>query len=348
MSLPPEFDENVSLATMNSLAVQASARWFAEVRSGEELKSLLDGAARRNLATLILGGGSNLVFASDFDGLVLRMSIAGRRWEQVEGDSAVLVLGAGENWHESVLYAASAGYRGIENLALIPGTAGAAPVQNIGAYGVELKDTLVSVTALDRDTGEWVILGNEECEFGYRDSLFKHRPGRYVITELRLRLSRSRALSLEYADLANYFDGEDASALTPLEVAEAVMAVRRRKLPDPQQIPNAGSFFKNPVVEMSVWEALKAAYPDIPGYPGNGSAKLAAAWLIDQCGWKGFRNGRVGVHNRQALVLINHSGGDGSDVLALADRIRKDVLARFGVMLEMEPGVIPPECALGV
>lgn len=347
MSFSPELDENVSLAAMNSLAVQASARWFAEARSGEELRSLLDEAARRNLATLILGGGSNLVFAGDFDGLVLRMSIAGRHWEQVEDDSAVLVLGAGENWHESVLYAASAGYCGIENLALIPGTAGAAPVQNIGAYGVELKDTLVSVTALDRDTGEWVVLANEECEFGYRDSLFKHRPGRYVITELRLRLSRSRALSLEYADLANYFDDEDASALTPLDVAEAVMAVRRRKLPDPEQIPNAGSFFKNPVVEMSVWEALKAAYPDIPGYPGNGSAKLAAAWLIDQCGWKGFRNGRVGVHNRQALVLINHSGGCGSDVLALADRIREDVLARFGVTLEMEPGVIPPECALG-
>ncbi|MDX1599278.1 MAG: UDP-N-acetylmuramate dehydrogenase [Marinobacter sp.] len=347
MSLPPALEEHVSLAAMNSLAVPASARWFAEVTSGQELESLLEVAEQRDLATLILGGGSNLVFAGDFDGLVLHMAITGRCWEHVDGDSAVLVLGAGENWHESVLYAASAGYRGIENLALIPGTVGAAPVQNIGAYGVELKDTLVSVTALDRKTGEWVVLANEDCGFGYRDSLFKHQPGRYVITELRLRLCRSRELTLGYADLANYFDGADTSILKALDVAQAVMAVRRRKLPDPEQIPNAGSFFKNPIVGRKVWDELKLAYPDMPGYPGNGTAKLAAAWLIDQCGWKGFRNDRVGVHNRQALVLINHSGGSGSDVLALAERIRQDVLARFGVALEMEPGVIPPDRALG-
>ncbi|MEQ9546598.1 MAG: UDP-N-acetylmuramate dehydrogenase [Marinobacter sp.] len=347
MSLSPALEEHVSLAAMNSMAIPASARWFAEVTSGQELESLLEVAAQKDLATLILGGGSNLVFAGDFDGLVLHMSITGRRWEQVDGDSAVLVLGAGENWHESVLYAASAGYRGIENLALIPGTAGAAPVQNIGAYGVELEDTLVSVTALDRRTGEWVVLANEECGFGYRDSLFKHQPGRYVITELRLRLCRSRELSLGYADLANYFDGADTSTLKALDVAQAVMAVRRRKLPDPEQTPNAGSFFKNPVVDQKVWDELKSAYPDMPGYPGEGTAKLAAAWLIDQCGWKGFRNNRVGVHNRQALVLINHSGGNGSDVLALAERIRQDVMARFGVALEMEPGVIPPDGALG-
>ncbi|WP_297793684.1 UDP-N-acetylmuramate dehydrogenase [uncultured Marinobacter sp.] len=347
MSLPPALEEHVSLAAMNSLAVPASARWFAEVTSGQELESLLEVAEQRDLATLILGGGSNLVFAGDFDGLVLHMGITGRCWEHVDGDSAILVLGAGENWHESVLYAASAGYRGIENLALIPGTVGAAPVQNIGAYGVELKDTLVSVTALDRKTGEWVVLANEDCGFGYRDSLFKHQPGRYVITELRLRLCRSRELTLGYADLANYFDGAGTSNLKALDVAQAVMAVRRRKLPDPEQIPNAGSFFKNPIVDRKVWGELKLAYPDMPGYPGNGTAKLAAAWLIDQCGWKGFRNDRVGVHNRQALVLINHSGGSGSDVLALAERIRQDVLARFGVALEMEPGVIPPDRALG-
>lgn len=348
MSLPPELDEHVSLTAMNSMAIPASARWFAKVTSGQDLQALLGVAAQKGLSTLILGGGSNLIFAGDFDGLVLHMSIPGRRWEQVDGDSAVLVLGAGENWHESVLYAASAGYRGIENLALIPGTAGAAPVQNIGAYGVELKDTLVSVTAFDRKTGEWVVLANEDCDFGYRDSLFKHQPGRYVITELRLRLCRSRELSLGYADLANYFEGADKSALTAQDVAQAVMAVRRRKLPEPQQIPNAGSFFKNPVVDLRVWEELKLAYPEMPGYPGDQTAKLAAAWLIDQCGWKGFRNDRVGVHNRQALVLINHSGGTGSDVLALAERIRQDVQARFGVALEMEPGVIPLDGALRV
>ncbi|MEX2474845.1 UDP-N-acetylmuramate dehydrogenase [Marinobacter sp.] len=341
MKLPANIRENVSLQAMNSLGIDVSARWYGEATSGNRLISLLDFADEEGLETLVLGGGSNLVFAGDFPGLVARLAITGRRWEQVEGDSAILVLGGGENWHEAVLYAASAGYRGIENLALIPGTAGAAPVQNIGAYGVELKDTLVSVTVLDRNTGSWRVIHCEECDFAYRDSVFKRQPGRYVITELRLHLSRSAPLTLVYADLAGYFDEQEIPALTPLDVAQAVMAVRRRKLPDPQQMPNAGSFFKNPVVPLADWENLKAEHPDMPGYPGPVTAKLAAAWLIDQCGWKGFRNARVGVHNRQALVLINHSGGTGADVLSLAERIRRDVQARFGVTLDMEPGVIP-------
>ena len=341
MSLPADIREHVSLQAMNSLGIAASARWSVDVDSDTQLGPILDYADREGLPTLILGGGSNLVFADDYSGLVVRMAIAGRRWEQVEADSAVLVLGAGENWHESVLYAAAAGYRGIENLALIPGTAGAAPVQNIGAYGVELGDSLVSVTVLDREAGQWRVIANEDCDFAYRDSLFKRQPGQFVITELRLRLSRSRPLALGYADLADYFDGQNTEELTPLDVAQAVMAVRRRKLPDPQQVPNAGSFFKNPVVSLATWDKLKSDYPDMPGYPGAQTAKLAAAWLIDQCGWKGYRNERVGVHNRQALVLINHSGGNGTDVLTLAERIRKDVVKRFGVALEMEPGVIP-------
>lgn len=347
MNRPAEIRENVSLHALNSLAIDASARWYADVTSDDQLATLLAFADQEGLETLILGGGSNLVFAGNFDGLVLHMALAGRRWEQVEGDSAVLVLGAGESWHDAVLYAAAAGYRGIENLALIPGTAGAAPVQNIGAYGVELRDSLVSVTVLDRESGDWQVLANEDCAFAYRDSLFKHKPGRYVITELRLRLSRSQALALGYADLRDYFEGQKTDELTPLDVAQAVMAVRRRKLPDPQQMPNAGSFFKNPVVSLAQWEALKAEHPDMPGYPGRDTAKLAAAWLIDQCGWRGFRDERVGVHNRQALVLINHSGGSGADVLALADRIQKDVDARFGVQLEREPGVIPARKASG-
>jgi UDP-N-acetylmuramate dehydrogenase len=238
------------------------------------------------------------------------------------------------------MYAASAGYRGIENLALIPGTVGAAPVQNIGAYGAELRDTLLEVSALDRHTGHEVTLTNSLCHFSYRDSVFKHEPGRYIITSVRLRLSRSRPFSLDYRDLAEYFDGRGARDLTPLDVANGVMAVRRRKLPDPAQLPNAGSFFKNPVVPLDTWHSLQQSYPDIAGYPGDKCAKVAAAWLIDQCGWKGYRNGKVGVHNRQALVLVNHSNGTGQDVLALADRIRSDVDVRFGIALEMEPGVV--------
>lgn len=340
MNSQPLIRENVFLGDMNSLGIAARAQYFVAVTSVEALQQALSWASEKSVAPLILGGGSNLVFAGDYPGLVIRMAIARRCWEHVDGDEATLMLGAGENWHESVLYAASAGYRGIENLALIPGTVGAAPVQNIGAYGTELQDTLLEVSALDRHTGHEVTLTNSLCHFSYRDSVFKHEPGRYVITTVRLRLSRSRPFSLDYRDLAEYFDGQDTRSLTPLDVANGVMAVRRRKLPDPAQIPNAGSFFKNPVVPLDTWCSLQQSYPDIAGYPGDNSAKVAAAWLIDQCGWKGYRNGKVGVHNRQALVLVNHSNGNGQDVLALADRIRIDVEARFGIALEMEPGVV--------
>lgn len=340
MISPPRIQENVFLGEMNSLGIAARARYFVSVTSLEALREALNWASAESAQPLILGGGSNLVFAGDYQGLVIRMANARRCWEHVDGDGATLVLGAGENWHDVVMYAAAAGYRGIENLALIPGTVGAAPVQNIGAYGTELRDTLLEVSALDRHTGHEVTLTNSLCHFSYRDSVFKHEPGRYVITTVRLRLSRSRPFSLDYRDLAEYFDGQDARCLTPLDVANGVMAVRRRKLPDPSQLPNAGSFFKNPVVTLDTWHSLQQSYPDIAGHPGDDSAKVAAAWLIDQCGWKGYRNGRVGVHNRQALVLVNHSNGNGQDVLALADRIRRDVEARFGIALEMEPGVV--------
>lgn len=337
---PPRIQKNVFLGEMNSLGIAARARYFVSVTSLEALQDALNWASGESVEPLILGGGSNLVFAGDYPGLVIRMAIARRYWEHIDGDEATLVLGAGENWHDVVMYAAAAGYRGIENLALIPGTVGAAPVQNIGAYGCELRDTLVEVSALDRRTGHEVRLSNSLCHFSYRDSVFRHEPGRYVITTVRLRLSRSRPFALDYRDLAEYFDGQDARRLTPLDVANGVMAVRRRKLPDPDQLPNAGSFFKNPVVSLETWHALQQSYPDIAGHPGDDSAKVAAAWLIDQCGWKGYRNGRVGVHNRQALVLVNHSNGSGQDVLALAARIRSDVEAHFGIALEMEPGVV--------
>lgn len=332
--------EYVELSERNTLRVAAVARYYLEVRDAEELSGALAWAERQELRTLILGGGSNLVFDGDFDGLVVRVAMRGRRWEQASDQEATLVLGAGENWHEAVLYAAGAGYRGIENLALIPGTAGAAPVQNIGAYGVELCDTLVSVTALDRQSGNLVTLQREACEFAYRDSLFKRSPGRYVITEIRLRLSRSKPLQLGYRDLEEYLAEALASELTVMDVATAVMAIRRRKLPDPEMIPNAGSFFKNPVVPSADYQNLLVRYPDIVGYAQSSTVKLAAAWLIDQCGWKGFRNQSVGVHNRQALVLINHSGGTGRDILELAAKIRASVQDKFGVELEMEPGVV--------
>ncbi|SHK44165.1 UDP-N-acetylmuramate dehydrogenase [Marinobacter antarcticus] len=337
---PAKLKVSVGLSKLNTLRVSATAKFYIDVASLDDLRGALAWAEESGHKTLVLGGGSNLVFAGDFDGLVIRMQMAARHWEQVDDTGATLVLGAGENWHEAVLYAARAGYRGIENLALIPGTAGAAPVQNIGAYGVELCDTLVSVTALDRESNQLVCLDNMECGFAYRDSLFKRSPGSYIITGIRLRLSREKPLQFGYRDLEDYLGEGVSQELDALTVAEAVMAIRRRKLPDPEIIPNAGSFFKNPVVSIEQFSELKAAHPDVVGYPQSGTVKLAAAWLIDQSGWKGYRNARVGVHNRQALVLINHSGGTGQDVLELASDIRRSVQERFGVNLEMEPGIV--------
>lgn len=340
MSRLPEIREQVSLQGLNTMAVPAKARYFADITTADELEAALDWARENGQQTLVLGGGSNLVFAGDFNGLVLHMALRGRTWEQVREDDAVLVLAAGENWHDAVLYAARSGYRGIENLALIPGTAGAAPVQNIGAYGVELCDTLKTVTALDRTTMEVVELPAADCEFAYRDSLFKHQPGRYIILEIRLALSRTEPMKLGYRDLQEYLGSEDTDQLTPLAVAEAVIAVRRRKLPDPAVLPNAGSFFKNPVVSQAQFEDIVSRFPDVVSYPVAEGVKLAAAWLIDQAGWKGYRNATVGVHNRQALVLINHSGGSGQDILALAQELRESVRNKFGVGLEQEPGIV--------
>lgn len=341
---PHNLIENAPLQNLSTMATPAVARYLVEATNAGDAKAALAWAQEEGLPVQVVGGGSNLIFCDDFPGLVLHMALKGRHWTAMRGDCATLVLAAGENWHQAVLYAASAGYRGIENLALIPGTAGAAPVQNIGAYGVELSDTFVSLTAWDRQLGEEVELTTEDCRFGYRDSLFKHDPERYLILEIRLALSRSRPWSLGYGELSRWFEGEVPSS--PTEVAEAVMAVRRRKLPDPAQLPNTGSFFKNPVVTRDQWESLRRQWPEMVAYPLDDGVKLAAGWLIDQCGWKGYRNRTVGVHHRQALVLVNHSSGTGADVLALARRIRDDVLERYGVTLEMEPGVVPSGCGL--
>ncbi|MFW5825459.1 MAG: UDP-N-acetylmuramate dehydrogenase [Marinobacter sp.] len=341
---PRNLTDNADLRRFSTMATPAVARYLVSASTPEEACAALAWAGEQGLPVQVVGGGSNLIFCEDFPGLVLHMAVRGRHWEAVDGDTATLVLGAGENWHQAVLYAAGAGYRGIENLALIPGTAGAAPVQNIGAYGVELSDTFVSLTAWDRQTAEKVVLRADDCRFGYRDSLFKHQPERYLILELRLALSRSRPYVVGYGELTRWF--EDSTPSSAMAVAEAVMTVRRRKLPDPEQLPNSGSFFKNPVVSDEQWQFLQRQWPEMVAYPTAEGVKLAAGWLIDQCGWKGYRNRTVGVHHRQALVLVNHSSGTGADILALAKRIRDDVRERYGVQLEIEPGVVPPQCAL--
>ncbi|BES71130.1 UDP-N-acetylmuramate dehydrogenase [Marinobacter nanhaiticus D15-8W] len=339
-----EREADVSLQTCNTLRLPAKAAWLCRVKNIEELCEALDWADHRSLPTLILGGGSNVIVADDFPGLVIKVAFSGRCWSDVSAESATLELGAGENWHATVMYAVRAGYRGIENLALIPGTVGAAPIQNIGAYGVELSHTVVDVQVWDREAGDTRTLSADECEFGYRDSLFKRHPDRYVVLRVRLRLSRKTPLNLGYRDLQEFFEeNADVGTLTPEDVARAVMQVRCRKLPDPDFLPNAGSFFKNPVVALGQYRTLKERFPELVAYESADSAKLAAGWLIDFCGWKGYRESHVGVHNRQALVLVHHGDGEGRELLSLAARIRDDVKGRFGVALEVEPRIFPVE-----
>jgi len=342
LSRVPPVREWVDLQPLNTLAVPARARWFAALERAEQVPALHRWASERGLPLLVLGGGSNLVLREDFPGLVVHNRIRGRQWQARHHGVADLNLGAGENWHEVVLYAADAGYRGIENLALIPGSVGAAPVQNIGAYGMELSDSLVLVEAYDLAEGAWVSLGVDDCGLGYRTSRFKREPDRYLITRIVLRLSRERPLILGYQDLAHFFRAQDPSYLEPLDVARAVMAIRRATLPDPGRLPNVGSFFQNPEVSQTTYQALKDRFPDIVAWPLQAGYKLAAAWLIDQCGWKGYRDEKVGVHSRQALVLVNGNGGTGEDILGLAQRIARDVKARFGIQLTPEPRIIPP------
>lgn len=343
MTPPAGLREQVSLLSMNSLRLPAIARYFVTVNQADALPFWLDWAQGEALPVLLLGGGSNLLLAGDFPGLVLRLNLLGRCWRDIAGDEASLELAAGENWHEAVLYAARNGWRGIENLALIPGTAGAAPVQNIGAYGVELADTLVGVEVFDRQQRCFTWLSREDCRLAYRDSLFKQKPQDYVVCKIRLRLSRTRPFSLDYAELRHWAATQAAGFHPgPLAVAQQVMLIRQKKLPDPQQLPNAGSFFKNPLVSVDQWQKLQQDFPQIVGYPqADGQVvKVAAGWLIEQAGWKGYRTDRVGVHARQSLVLVNHNGGTGAEVMALAHAIQADIARRFAVRLDMEPVLV--------
>ncbi|HEY1148708.1 MAG TPA: UDP-N-acetylmuramate dehydrogenase, partial [Pseudoduganella sp.] len=287
---------------------------------------------------LVLGGGSNLLLTGDFPGLVLHICLEGR--ELLAGDAGHhhVRAAAGENWHEFVQWTLAQGVGGLENLSLIPGTVGAAPIQNVGAYGAETKDVFLSLTAFDPASGETVEMDAAACRFGYRDSVFKHEGRELIIVDVRFALPRAWQPNLRYAELANAVAEQGLSAPTPQQVADTVIAIRRRKLPDPAQIGNAGSFFKNPVVSAEHCARLLQQFPALVHHAqADGSQKLAAGWLIDQCGWKGRSLGAAGVYPKQALVLVNNGGASGADVQRLAAAIQADVATRYGVRLEPEP-----------
>ncbi len=338
-----DIQENINLQPYNTLAVPAKAQHYAEVTDVSQLPALRQFARDRNLPLLILGGGSNVVLREDFPGLVLHMRMTGKTLVQEDRHHVWLRVAAGENWHELVEYCLANEYWGLENLSLIPGSVGAAPIQNIGAYGVELKDVFSELEAMDVVTGEVHRFDKDACEFGYRDSLFK-RAGkdRYIILSVTLKLSRQPHLKVTYPALKEAVGAIPMAELTPVAVSEAVCRIRRSKLPDPADIPNVGSFFKNPLVGLDQFLELQVRHPGLVSYPVDARhVKLAAGWLIERAGWKGVARGPVAVHAHQALVLTNPGRAPGGEVLALAEEIRHSIAAEYGVDLEPEPRVYP-------
>ena len=333
-------ERDADLSGANTLALPARAERLARPASAAALADLL--ARRRPDEPLyVLGQGSNLVLDGELPGLTLIPALDHLDY-QVDGDQARVTAGAGVVWDRLVADTVARGWRGLENLSLIPGTAGAAPFQNIGAYGVELADVLDSVEAVSVADGAVVRFSAAECQFDYRDSLFKsRRRGEFIITAITLRLRRHGACRVDYGGLAARFADADPASLDPAAVRAAVIELRQSKLPDPAVLPNAGSFFKNPVVSVAHYQQLKQAEPELVAFAHRDGMKLAAGWLIERAGWKGRRLGPVGMHREQALVLVNHGGARAADVRALAEAVRADVRERFAVTLEQEPIPLP-------
>ncbi len=332
------FYQQQPLDRLNTLRLPATARFFARAHSLVALRYILTSVTARNHPLYVLGGGSNLVLAGSVQGLVVQPALIGRALIAEQGQDVLVRAGAGECWHDFVLWTLHQGWSGLENLALIPGTVGASPIQNIGAYGVEVADRLHSLRAMSVATGKIHTFSVAECGFAYRDSIFKSVvAGQYVVIDVLFRLSTRSELCLGYGDIRGELDRQGIVRINALAVAKAVMAIRSAKLPDPAHIGNAGSFFKNPLVSVAKAEQLQQEFPGLVAYPQAAGVKLAAGWLIEQAGWKGFRDGAVAVHDRQALVLVHHGGGSGADLLSLAARVRHSVWQKFGVELEQEP-----------
>lgn len=332
-ALAPQLIPDFDLTVRNTLALRAGSRFGAFVESPAQLPALFAEAEAMGLPVRLLGGGSNVVLAPRFEGITALMAISGRTVLEERSDAVLLEVAAGENWHDLVAWSVGQGFGGLENLALIPGTVGAAPVQNIGAYGAEVADFLESVLVYDRMEKREQRFGRDACAFAYRDSRFKREPGRYVVLSLRLSLPRPWRANLGFAGLAELGEGA-----TPQAVMQRVVALRQSKLPDWHVEPNAGSFFHNPIVAPELAAAVVAELASAPNYPQpDGRVKLSAGWLIEQSGLKGFRLGPVGTSPRHALVVVNHGGGTAEDIAALAAHIKATVLARFGVRLQEEP-----------
>ena len=330
---------NKNLKEYNTFGISVKAEMFAVFSSIEELKQIL--SFRNDKKLLVLGGGSNLLLTKDFDGLVIKNEI--KRFEVIEETASEVIVesGAGENWHEFVLNCIDKGFGGIENLSLIPGSVGASPMQNIGAYGVEIKDVFESLSAYHIASGEIHYFDKTKCEFGYRESIFKNKvKGEYIILTVTFRLTKNPTINSSYGAINEQLKVMGIQAPTIKELSAAVIAIRQSKLPDPKIIGNAGSFFKNPTVEIALLEQIQKNYPDIPNYSAENGRKLAAGWLIEKAGWKGRTFDNYGVHKLQALVLVNYGNCTGQEIFDLSSQIIQDVFEKFGVLLEREVNIL--------
>lgn len=329
-----QIKKQVELKSLNTFNVSAKASDFIQIDSIESLLQAIP-QIKRYSKKLVLGGGSNILFTQDYSGLIIYPQLFGIELLSESESHYLISVGASENWHQWVVYSNKRGWFGLENLALIPGTVGAAPVQNIGAYGVEVKQFIQRVECVDLDTGEIVVFENEDCQFAYRESVFKQAgKDKFLVTRVEFQLNKQPALCLDYQPLANLL--KDNGNITAEQVVHSVCRIRQEKLPDPGELANAGSFFKNPVISNKHFEKLKINYPDIVAYPTATGTKLAAGWLIDKAGYKGMRCGDVGVHRFQALVLVNYAESDGQKICLLAQQIQKDIWDKYEVWLEPE------------
>lgn len=333
--------ENYSLKKLHTFGMDVAARWFAEAADTAELAELITASRNRQIPHLILGGGSNILFTRDADCFVIRNNFCGIERIAEDADAVYVRAGAGEVWHTFVMHCIENGYAGIENLSLIPGSVGAGPMQNIGAYGVELKDVFHELEAWHIASGEVHRFSREACKFGYRESVFKRElRDQYVITAVTFRLLKKPVFNTSYGAIEQELQKMGVQEISIKAISQAVINIRSSKLPDPAKIGNAGSFFKNPVVSREKAEQLKAEFPNLVSYKNSETEyKLAAGWLIEQCGWKGFRKGDAGVHKDQALVLVNYADAKGNEVYELSQQILDSVHARFGVQLEREVNI---------
>ena len=330
--------KNHSLKAYNTFRIDCKAAFFAVVTSVSELKSILAKSDFLKLPKLFLGGGSNILLCRDFQGLVILIDLKGIS----DLGNGLIKVKAGENWHEFVLWSINNGYNGIENLSLIPGNIGAAPMQNIGAYGVELKDVFIELEAFHIDSEEIRSFDRESCHFAYRESVFKNiHKGKYIILSVTIQLREDGIVNTSYGPIAELLDQMSIYNPSPKDVSEAIISIRSSKLPNPKEIGNSGSFFKNPVIPISHFQDIKKEYADFPSYPVNNSeVKVPAAWLIEKTGWKGKRIGNYGVHDKQALVLVNYGGAKGKDIYKLAQDIQSSVKDKFDIHLQMEVNII--------